>query len=430
MSKGYFTPGKLVTIGSLVPELHYGPFLRDWWYFSDSQIQDSHIYAIPIRLGFQVALKLNQKHFIIRIVRNLENPNIPGFICEGEGINSGVLSSSSAAINTIYGRVFGNKSKTKYPGATMLGFHNPYMIQQMLNNVDFRPFTICLYGIKIFMASIPDNNNYEGFASSFMYKYKQKQSVIWQKIEGGLFSISIFQDGEMVKQFQDITASSVWDQTNLLRNCDGVDLFGINHPLVQFKFKERYERLFPKTCTLDDWNNERIIRHMFKLYLKKHVPGNEDLWHRVLYRWYNQKSTIIEIKSFICDVYNDNHEISMREFQAWRAMFEAIGCKNITPFERDISDMEFWSRAKDPKGDIETILNLFSNGLLNTKLNSTIKNNEFKNYKNTTNVFWYSLRESLDSNPNGSNGKIRILSIVAENFIYEELMENLQVPFF
>ncbi|CAB4381678.1 unnamed protein product [Rhizophagus irregularis] len=104
----------------------------------------------------------------------------------------------------------------------MLGFHNPYMIQQMLNNVDFRPFTICLYGIKIFMASIPDNNNYEGFATSFMYKYKQKQSVIWQKIEGGLFSISIFQDGEMVKQFQDITASSVWNQTNLLQNCDGV----------------------------------------------------------------------------------------------------------------------------------------------------------------------------------------------------------------
>jgi hypothetical protein len=89
--------------------------------------------------------------------------------------------------------------------------------------------------------------------------------------------------------------------------------------------------------------------------------------------------------------------------------------------------MEFWSRAKDPKSDSETILNLFSNGFLNTKLNSTIRNKEFENYKDTTNVFWYSLRESLDANPNGSNGKIQILSIVAENFIYEELMENLQV---
>ncbi|CAB4475790.1 unnamed protein product [Rhizophagus irregularis] len=146
-----------------------------------------------------------------------------------------------------------------------------------------------------------------------------------------------------------------------------------------------------------------------------------------------------DIRTFCGEINRHNPEYTaptkpktpcMREFRAWRAMFEAIGCKNITPFERDISDMEFWSCAKDPKGDIETILNLFSNGLLNTKLNSTIRNNEFENYKDTTNVFWYSLRESLDSNPNGSNGKIRILSIVAENFIYEELMENLQVPFF
>ena len=89
--------------------------------------------------------------------------------------------------------------------------------------------------------------------------------------------------------------------------------------------------------------------------------------------------------------------------------------------------MKFWSRAKDPKSDGETILNLYSNGFLNTTLNSTIRNDEFENYKNTANVFWYSFHESLDANPNGSNGKIQILSIVAENFIYEELKENLQV---
>ena len=89
--------------------------------------------------------------------------------------------------------------------------------------------------------------------------------------------------------------------------------------------------------------------------------------------------------------------------------------------------MKFWSRAKDPRSDIETIQSLFSNGFLNTTLNSTIRNNEFENYKDTTNVFWYSLRESLDANSNGSNGKVQILLIVAENFTYDELMENLQV---
>ncbi|PKY55304.1 hypothetical protein RhiirA4_474651 [Rhizophagus irregularis] len=141
----------------------------------------------------------------------------------------------------------------------MLGFHDSYMIQQMLNNVDFHPFTICLYNITIIIASIPDNN--------YCMKGLQlvlciKQSVIWQKIKGGLFSISIFQDGEMVKQFKDITAAS----------------------------------------------------------------------------------------SLIHGVYDDiNHETNMHELWEWRVMLEAIGCKNITPFERDVSDMEFWNRAKEPK---------------------------------------------------------------------------------
>jgi len=205
--------------------------------------------------------------------------------------------------------------------------------------VGFRPFIICLCNIKVFVASISVKNNGEGFASSFIYKYRQKQSVIWQKIVKGLFSISIFQDGKIIKQFQGESASLVWRQTQLLQNYNGNDLFGINHPLVQSKTQELCEKIFSKTCTLDDWNNEGVMQHMFKLYLKKHVPGNEELWHRVINRWYNQKSTIIEIRSFICEVYNDNHEISARELRAWRAMFEAIGCKNVTPFERNISNV-------------------------------------------------------------------------------------------
>ena len=89
--------------------------------------------------------------------------------------------------------------------------------------------------------------------------------------------------------------------------------------------------------------------------------------------------------------------------------------------------MEFWSHAKDSRSDEEAIFNLYSNGLLNITLNSTIRNKEFENYKSTTNIFWYSFRKSFDANPNGSNGKGQILSIIAENFTYEELMKNLQV---
>ncbi|CAB4403886.1 unnamed protein product [Rhizophagus irregularis] len=30
MSKSHITPGKLVATGSIIPELHYGPYLRDY----------------------------------------------------------------------------------------------------------------------------------------------------------------------------------------------------------------------------------------------------------------------------------------------------------------------------------------------------------------------------------------------------------------
>ncbi len=60
-----------------------------------------------------------------------------------------------------------------------------------------------------------------------------------------------------------------------MQNYDDNDFFGLNHLLIWFKIQELCEN--SETCTLDDWNNEGIMQHMFKLYLKKHVPGNEEL---------------------------------------------------------------------------------------------------------------------------------------------------------
>ncbi|RHZ51364.1 hypothetical protein Glove_479g10 [Diversispora epigaea] len=357
---------QLVADGVLVPELHYGPFLRDWWYFDNSKSEDFSS-PISIRLSFQVAIKLNNKHFNVRIVCNINNSNMPGFICEGEGTNSRVLSNSSQAINTIYRKVFG-QNKTKYLGTTILGFHDSYTIQQILKDVDFRPFIIHLDNIKIYIVSISNKNNDEG----------------------------IFRDGQIVKQFQDTTASLVWNQTQLLQNYNGTNLFGINHSTVQQKIKERYGKLLPK------------------------------IWYHVFNRWNNQKCTIIEIKSFIEEIYNNDHKLGTRELRAWRAIFETVGCNNITLFEKDISDIEFWSCAKDPKNDKETIRNLYFTGFLNTTQYSILKNDKIEIYKNTSDVFWHSFRESLYANPNGSNGKIRILSTIAKNFNYNKLIENLQ----
>ena len=68
--------------------------------------------------------------------------------------------------------------------------------------------------------------------------------------------------------------------------------------------------------------------------------------------------------------------------------------------------------------DQNTLKILYRNGFLNA-----IPANVF----NSSNQFWKCFQKSLEGNKTGDDGKIRILSIIANNFEYEELQKNLKV---
>ncbi len=68
--------------------------------------------------------------------------------------------------------------------------------------------------------------------------------------------------------------------------------------------------------------------------------------------------------------------------------------------------------------DQNTLKNLYRNGFLNA-----IPANVF----NSSNQFWKCFQKSLKENKTGNDGKIRTLSIIANNFEYEELQKNLKV---
>jgi len=42
-------------------------------------------------------------------------------------------------------------------------------------------------------------------------------------------------------------------------------------------------------------------------------------------------------------------------------------------------------------------------------------------------VFWNCFRDSYNANPNGIDGKIRILSIIGESFTYKDMIDELKV---
>ena len=48
-------------------------------------------------------------------------------------------------------------------------------------------------------------------------------------------------------------------------------------------------------------------------------------------------------------------------------------------------------------------------------------------FRNHTEVFWDSIQKSLDANKKGPSGKKRILSIIADEFSYDEIKKNLNV---
>jgi hypothetical protein len=85
--------------------------------------------------------------------------------------------------------------------------------------------------------------------------------------------------------------------------------------------------------------------------------------------------------------------------------------------------MEFFSKSNNPLADKENLIYLYQAGLLHT--NST--KHKLEELSLTTKTFWSCFKEAIDSNPRGDNGRIRVLSIIADNFKYEEIQKELNV---
>ncbi|PKY36036.1 hypothetical protein RhiirB3_457845 [Rhizophagus irregularis] len=61
---------------------------------------------------------------------------------------------------------------------------------------------------------------------------------------------------------------------------------------------------------------------------------------------------------------NSNYQFQEKELGAWRAIFRASGCINITPFTKKQHIIEFWTKAPDLLSDRDNLANLFKSGML------------------------------------------------------------------
>ena len=78
---------------------------------------------------------------------------------------------------------------------------------------------------------------------------------------------------------------------------------------------------------------------------------------------------------------------------------------------------EFWTRSINSDKDRAALQNLYDLGFLHP----------IPNECNQSETLWNCIQESLNINKKGQDGKRRILSIVADQFSYDEIKNNLNV---
>ena len=79
-----------------------------------------------------------------------------------------------------------------------------------------------------------------------------------------------------------------------------------------------------------------IMEKLYELHLKRNIKRSVE-WYQVFQHWIQQKSNVIELYTHLSKVYDLNYKFQERELRTWRIMFHAIGCTNITPYNKNIS---------------------------------------------------------------------------------------------
>ncbi|RHZ44282.1 hypothetical protein Glove_744g11 [Diversispora epigaea] len=323
MSSQKYLP-QLLAVRNVIPALHYGPFAINW--------------CIPIRVGMRIQIILNKTQFIIHTICDKSNIMQPSYIIESDS-NGQVYLSASEAINKAYKKVF--NVETRFSGLSVMGFDNENILEQLLSGVLFQPFKIQVDYLSIFISNL-----------------------------------DVFCKNEKIASYNDISPIEVWKKTGILKKYSDETLFGINHSNTIDSIKKNTR---PMSANID--------------------------WYKFFVQWKEQPSSIIEFRIHLGLIYPSDHQLTERELSAWRTMIKSVGGTNITPFKKEESTAEFWTRSPEIFNDQKILSYL---------------------YTYTVDQFWKSLDNSIEINKRGLNGKQRILSIIVNNFSFGEIYNNLK----
>ena len=329
----------LVSPGILDENIHYGPFSRDWWESRHTNNTNRTSGLYPIRINMRTLVILRNTQFIITVVKG--HPDClqqPGYICEAGDLTSVIFSNPSAAVTTLYQRLFNNS--TRFSGPLIMGHDKIEISKQLLEGVTFRPFGCFIGKFWLFVYGIGVSDDEllyyagSGFKSSFMYSIGQekKRTLFVQTINKKKSVIDMYQDFELRFTHVGNNPNDVWQKVCVLREHRGVDIFGISHPQIQIFIQTL---LIPR-CQPEEWHIINKMQALWNYHLRKFTLASIQ-WNEFFIKWYNETKTVIEITTSLKKIYPPDYTLKEREMRAWRAMLSHARCVNITPYAKEIS---------------------------------------------------------------------------------------------
>jgi len=348
-TKSYVTT--LLSTGNIIPEIHYGPFSREWWIASEENINNEITLLVPIRLGMTTLTKLNGREFIIIVLEpDIKISNGPRYLATCGSVISEIYTSSSAAITSLYKNIFG--TKTKFSGPLVMGFDQAAIVEQLLSNVQFRPFEFFVETLRIIVFGIGISKNQEwnyagaGYQSSFVDNVDKKQFLYVQNFTDKRCNLTIYEENQLRTIVCGKTPADVWSIVDHKPRFDANKLFGIDNEYTQALINQ----LQIPSCTSKDWDDKIILQQIFEYHLKKRTKSNLN-WMGFIENWKNQQSEIIELGTSLTQLYGSDYQINSRELCAWKSMLRHMGCVEITP--KDVADQ---SEVKKNEYTISKIL--------------------------------------------------------------------------
>ena len=82
---------QLLSSGIIDPDLHYGIHAKAWWFQASRDSNNIFFFWNPICIGMKTQFVLNNKNFILRVIKgNKFNASHPGCCCQCDEISGAI----------------------------------------------------------------------------------------------------------------------------------------------------------------------------------------------------------------------------------------------------------------------------------------------------------------------------------------------------